>query len=621
MTHRPVARTPHDGGAVRRWIGRGWLLWAYLALNVPLVTGMILTPDAPTYAFRSAIAVLAVVALAVGVWWQRPAIPDGWWLLAAATVATAGAASVQVATLLSRSPNGSGVTWAQDLFVLSLILFIAGLTRLVRLSGGASATDTLDALLVALATFLVLYWLVIGSIRGPSGVSLLAEVVYPLGAIALFTMAVLMLLSVGVPTVAIGLLLVSVVARVATIVSLLVPAFTTGSLLGAGYTPYLGAAATILLGAAALHPSLAATRVRRERRENLVARPRVLLFVVMALAGLTALGAKVMEGEQGNNPTDVAVLLVGGSVLLLLIVTRLGVTAGIAQRSATELARRSDDLASAVREQEALQRQLRHQAMHDPLTGLPNRVVLVERLEWVLTRPGHRPLILAAIDLDRFNDVNDTYGHLVGDSILVKASHRLLDATPRQGMLARLVGDRFAVLLEDTGLDEARQWAERARQALRQPYRVGDQELFLEPRVGLLPIGPPRPAPTATQALRDADLALRAARNSGDRVAVFTPELLTAQTYFNRLSNGLRRALARDELTLDYQPVVDLATGRVVSTEALLRWNPPGAPATPSEFIPVAEQTGMIRPIGAWVLRTACRDARPWYDRYGVAVS
>src|SRR5690606_2457278 len=122
-------------------------------------------------------------------------------------------------------------------------------------------------------------------------------------------------------------------------------------------------------------------------------------------------------------------------------------------------------------------------------------------------------------------------------------------------------------------------------------------------------------------ALRDADLALRAARNSGDRVAVFSPELLTAQTYFNRLSNGLRRALARDELTLDYQPVVDLETGQVTSAEALLRWNPPGAPATPSEFIPVAEQTGMIRPIGAWVLRTACRDARPWYDRYGVAIS
>src|SRR5690606_11635159 len=121
MINRPVAHARSDDGSVRRWIGRGWLLWAYLALNVPLAIGSILGGETGAYAFRSAIGVLATVALAVGVWWQRPAIPDGWVLLAAGTAASAGAASVHTATLLSGSPPGAGVTWVQKLYVLALV--------------------------------------------------------------------------------------------------------------------------------------------------------------------------------------------------------------------------------------------------------------------------------------------------------------------------------------------------------------------------------------------------------------------------------------------------------------------------------------------------------------------
>jgi diguanylate cyclase (GGDEF)-like protein len=580
-----------------------------------------LTPDVPTSAFRTVIGGLAAVALVVGVRLQRPAVAGAWWLIVAGAVVGTSASSTRTAVLVTAGEAGRGDLWAQDLYALSFVLFIAGLALLVRLGGRAYVADTLDATLVALATFLLLFWLVIGTVTPPGDTSLLAEVVYPLGALVLFAMTVRVALSVGVPTVSLGLLLLSMVARVGATVSLLVPALTTGSMYGGLLTPYLGAASNLLLGAAALHPSLAATRVRRVRDHELVSRPRVLLFVLMALVGLTALVAETFKAVRGT-ATDMAVLVVGGSVLLVLIVARLALTAGVAQRWAMELTRRSDDLASAVREQEALQRQLRHQAMHDPLTGLPNRVVLTERLEWVLTRQSPAAHMLAVVDLDRFDDVNNTFGHPVGDAVLIEASHRLLAATPGDGMLARLVGDKFAVLLEDTGPEEARRWAQRARAAVREPYRVDDQELFLDPRIGLFPMAAPRPSPTATQALRGADLALRAARNDrGARIAIFSPELLTSQTYFSRLSNGLRRALARDELSLDYQPIVAIGTGRVVAAEALLRWNPPGAPATPSEFIPVAEQIGMMRPIGTWVLRTACRDARPWHDRYGMAVA
>lgn len=607
----------------RRWIDRRWALWLYLAINVPLVVGVILTPEVLTSAFRSAIAALALVALVVGVRWQRPAVPAAWWLLVAGMVVSVAATWTRAVMLFTAGGAGRAADWyPPELFAVSFLLFIAGLALLARLSGRAYMTDALDALMVTLAMFLLLYWLVIGTMLPPSTVGLLVAVVYPLEALLLFAMAVRVALSVGVPTVALGLVVLSMFARVGSIVSLLVPALTTGSVQGTALTPYLQTASSILLGAAALHPSLAATRARTERRLDPVSRMRVLLFALLAVVALVALVAEVRH-VAGVEPTDVTVSLGAALLLLVVLVARLGLTAGVAQRRAAELARRSADLASAVKEQEVLQQQLRHQAMHDPLTGLPNRVVLYERMEWVLNRStGSRRHVLAVVDLDRLKDVNDTLGHLVGDAVMVEVTHRLLAVTPRQGMLVRLAGDDFAVLLEDTRPEEARAWADRVQAELRKPYRIGDHEVFVTSSIGMFLTEAAQPVPTAAQALRDADLALRAAKGGGpNRVAVFRPELRSAQMYASRLSTGLRRALDRGELQVAYQPVVDLASGRPVAAEALLRWNPPGLTTSPAEFIPVAEETGMIGPIGAWVLRTACHDARSWYARHGVAIA
>jgi diguanylate cyclase (GGDEF)-like protein len=352
---------------------------------------------------------------------------------------------------------------------------------------------------------------------------------------------------------------------------------------------------------------------------------RTTLLVILSVVAPVSWGVQIRQSTRvGGDIVGLSVPVVVSAVLLLLLVTRLALTARVAEERAGQLAYRSDQLTEAVQEQVMLQQQLRHQAMHDPLTGLANRLVLAERMEWVLAGPSDsRRHALAVLDLDNFKDINDTLGHPVGDEVLIETSHRLLEIMPRNGTLVRLGGDEFAALLEDTSTEQARAWAELARESVRQPLRLEEQDLFLTTSAGVFttPAGGGAAAPA--ESLQNADLALYAAKAAGkDRVIVFRPELRNARVDFRRLTTGLRRALAERELAVQYQPMVDLHTRRIVAVEALLRWTPKGRPPVPpAVFIPVAEETGMIGQIGAWVVRQACRDARPWYQQHEIAVA
>ncbi|WP_449064211.1 putative bifunctional diguanylate cyclase/phosphodiesterase [Planomonospora algeriensis] len=320
------------------------------------------------------------------------------------------------------------------------------------------------------------------------------------------------------------------------------------------------------------------------------------------------------NGVSSHGDPAVTVLTL---ILAVLLVLRLSVVAGIAET-------RAADLRDALHRQDVLRRSLAHRASHDPLTGLGNRALLGEACgassPTTPRTPAGPPPRLLLLDLDGFKDVNDTYGHPVGDELLTVVARRLRGLTADGQILARLGGDEFAIVLPGADLGTATAAAERVLSAVRAPYAIDGRELYVTTSIGVLAESSPA---TASDALRDADLALYAAKAAGkNQIAVFDHALRAERLHHAAIATGLRQALAADELSLAYQPVVDLVSGGIYAVEALLRWTPTGGrPIPPDVFIPVAEDTGLIVDIGRWVLEQACADAKRWHERHGIAVT
>lgn len=271
----------------------------------------------------------------------------------------------------------------------------------------------------------------------------------------------------------------------------------------------------------------------------------------------------------------------------------------------------------------AFEAQLAHQALHDPLTGLPNRALFADRVEHALARAagGNETVALLFLDLDRFKAVNDAFGHEVGDGFLAAVGRRLAGAVRPEDTVARVGGDEFAVLVEGAGgAAAAATVAERLLQALQVPFAEGQRRATVSASVGVA-LGTGDATPRAL--LRAADAAMYRAKAAGrSAYAVFDPALDAPALERRELEAGLRRAIGAGELVLRYQPQVDLATGGIRGVEALVRWRRPGRGLVPpAEFVSLAEETGLILPLGRWVLETACRQAAAWRRRFPAAAA
>jgi diguanylate cyclase (GGDEF)-like protein len=257
-----------------------------------------------------------------------------------------------------------------------------------------------------------------------------------------------------------------------------------------------------------------------------------------------------------------------------------------------------------------------HEALHDSLTGLPNRALFVDRLRHSVARAARAgtPLAVLFCDLDGFKTVNDSLGHRTGDRLLVSVAERLADCLRPADTIARLGGDEFAVLLDELREPgDAARAAQRLLDSLKPPFELREREFFTSVSIGIA-----AGTGEAETLLRDADLAMYRAKSRGKgHYAIFEPGMHTAIVERLDLEVDLKGAIERDELMLAYQPIFSLGTGAVAGVEALVRWqHPTRGVVLPEHFVPLAEESGVIRELGRWVLRTACHQGALWRARY-----
>jgi diguanylate cyclase (GGDEF)-like protein len=387
----------------------------------------------------------------------------------------------------------------------------------------------------------------------------------------------------------IGALVAFLIADYAYAVLVLNDGYQTGQLVDGGWL--LGAA---FWGASALHPSMRQIAEPVEVGEVGFSAWR---YALLAAASLMAPAVLVLQWVTGE-PIDIPIVAGGSVVLFLLVIGRLG---GVVT-----------DLRTILHQRRDLERELERRALHDPLTGLANRILFFDRLEHALARRGEQVAVLF-MDLDDFKTVNDAFGHAAGDVVLGTVADAIRSAIRPGDTAARLGGDEFAVLLDEhTTVYEAGLVAGRLLVAVRTPVTVAGHHHSIGASIGIS-VGASGTA-TAEAMMREADIAMYVAKGQGkDRFTVFEATAHEPVVRGLELRADLELAIADHQFEVHYQPIIDLATGTIAGVEALARWrHPTRGLLDPIEFISLAESTGAIVPLGRLVLNEACRLAARW---------
>ncbi|WP_433058223.1 putative bifunctional diguanylate cyclase/phosphodiesterase [Dactylosporangium sp. CS-033363] len=588
-----------------------WRWYAGLGLGAIAVGGFL--PVLARQGLYALLGIAAATAVGIGMRRYQPRERRVWLLFAAALWSSVGSAVLYVV---------AGAHWKDLAYLAAYGLLVAGALLWVRPDPERPRIERfIDSGIVA-SGVAALYWtfivhpMLFGG-RGDGGrlVSDLTYITIDL-VLVVFTARMMFSSSVRGPAHAlVGLALSMVISGDVVFYAGLA---WTGDASGDSLSTMLYLCAYTLLGTAALHPSMAGAAGRPERPQHLIPRHRIWLYSVLSLVGPAVAITLMLAVHPMPSRWWVLVPLATSAVTAVLLIARLSQLVRFANRRVLELDAHALALGEALREQEALRQQLTHRALHDALTGLGNRALLQERLEHALTRTSaaHGLLLL---DLDGFKDVNDSFGHPAGDALLIEVAARLVGIVRVSDTLVRLGGDEFAILMEDADAGQVAAAGRRIIDELARPVTVHERELSVTASVGSLLFAAPA---TPSEALRNADLALYAAKAAGkNQLAAYEERLASERSEHLRIAADLRRAIAAEEFTVNYQPVVDLATGRVTAVEALLRWSRDGVAVPPLDFIPIAEQYGLIVPIGAWVLRRACRDVHTWYERFGISVT